>query len=455
MRIAVSISSFKILLLLGAGLCAATPACQSSSPDPKDPVPEDPMTFEEAADEASADAALTVVSLDREQVTDDVAHYTVVVRLSDAPGAEIAVHGVVHESSPGMAKATPGAIMLLHGDFATFPSNFLPEPAEPEGPASRGLAGYLAEQGIDVWGVDRRWTRTPADAKDFPGYATMGLAEELDDTGRALAFARAVRALTGSGKEQVFLGGFSHGAQIAYEYAGAETQKPAAERHVKGLVPIDIYDHIAPEDDALRQAACASRDAGKKALESGTLEVDNGFFIDMGQLAGSKPDDPSPLFDGYTNRGVMLGFMGMTWMFFAPTPNYHLVGGEISGDTVSAFRFSPEARIQRWLASAPAYQPTLEGVELDAIWCGEAPRPVPDHLADIQVPLFYIGAAGGFGARGVFTTSLVGSADVKTLVVSKLSAEQEAEDFGHGDLLYSDEAPALAWQPLAAWIQGH
>ena len=454
MRDMVTLLSFRIVLL--AGLCAATPACQDpADTDPPNADANASASFQEAVDTASAEAALTVVTLEREPVSGDVAHYTVVLRLGDAPSAEIAVHCVVHERSPWIPQPAASAVVLLHGDFATFPSNFLPQPAGPEGPANRGLAGYLIDQGIEVWGIDRRWTRTPADATDFSDYATMGLAEELEDTGRALAFARAVRALTGSGVGPLILGGFSHGAQIAYEYAGVESQKPEAQRHIKGLVPIDIYDHIAPEDEALRQAACASRDSGLSLLESGSLAGDNSFFADMGKLAENKPDDPSTLLDTYTNRGLMLEFMGQTWMYFTPTPKYHLAGGVVEGGVVTSLRYSPEVRIQRWLAAAPPFASTLEGVDLDAIWCGEAPRPVPDHLADIQVPLFYVGAAGGFGARGLHTMTQVGSADVTTLVVSKLPAAQEAEDLGHGDLLYGDEAPALAWEPIAAWIKGH
>lgn len=450
MRDSAILLSFRTILL--AGLCVTSLACQDQDP----PDTGDTRSFKEAVDAASADAALTVVNVDREPVSGDVAHYTVVVRLGDAPSAEIAVHCVVRESAPWIPQPAASAVMLLHGDYATFPSNFLPQPTGPEGPASHGLAGYLADHGIEVWGVDRRWTRTPADATDFSDYATMGLAEELDDTGRALALARAVRGLTGSGAGPIILGGFSHGAQIAYEYAGVDSQKPPAQRHIKGLAPIDIYDQLAPEDETLRQAACASRDAGLSLLESGAVETENGFFIEMGELAESQPDDPSPLFDGYTNRGAMLGFLGQTWAFYAPTPKYHLAGGVLPGDdTVTSMRYSSEARLARWLAVAPPYQSTLESADLDAIWCGEAPRPVPDHLADIEVPLFYLGAAGGFGARGLYTTTRVGSADVTTLVLSELPAAQEAEDLGHADLLYGDEAPTLAWQPFAVWLESH
>ena len=66
-----------------------------------------------------------------------------------------------------------------------------------------------------------------------------------------------------------------------------------------------------------------------------------------------------------------------------------------------------------------------------------------------------VALAGGFGDAGLPTLALTGSADVTTLVISALPPEQQREDYGHGDLLFSDAAAALTWEPLAAWIQSH
>jgi hypothetical protein len=433
------------LLLSAACFVLALAGCQPDEPG-------ESQSFERVAEAASAETAITIVGVQRQVAFDDVAHYTVVMRVGSGPNAEIAIHRVVRERAPWLPRRLGSAVMLLHGDFSTFPSNFLPA-AEGAAPASHGLAGYLATQDIDVWGFDRRWTRTPADATDFSGYETMGLAADLDDTGRALAFARAARAIGGSGAGRLTLGGFSHGAQIAYEYAGAESQKPAGLRHVEALVPIDIYDRLSPEDDALRQDACATRDDELAQIQAYGAAGENSFFGLIGNLAKTAPDDPSPIFDGKTNREAVLAFMGKTWAFYAPTDNYHLAGGVLSGKFITSFRYSPEERIDDWLAAAPPFQSVLESADLDSIWCGDAPRPVPDHLADIHVPLFYLGAKGGFGDHGLYTVAQVGSSDVTTLVVSAPDAPQEREDWGHGDLLYGDDAPQLAWQPLAAWVK--
>ena len=93
-----------------------------------------------------------------------------------------------------------------------------------------------------------------------------------------------------------------------------------------------------------------------------------------------------------------------------------------------------------------------ETAELDELWCGTSPRP---SLANIRVPLFYLGAAGGFGDHGLYSTTRTSSTDVTTLVIRRFGPERVAEDFGHGDLLYAADAPALAWNPLATWLLRH
>lgn len=411
--------------------------------------------MEGAVAEASAASSTSIVSFTREVVKGDIVHYTLVIDVGDTPSAELALHRVVRERSPWVPRHAKDAVMFLHGDFATFTSNFLSPGLGAPGDADHGLAGYLAGDGVDVWGVDRRWTRTLEGETDLADHEGMTLAQSVSDTEVALGLARAVRALTGSGAGKMMLGGFSHGGQIAYEVAGAETQKPLGLRHVKALIPIDIYDAVPPGDADAVASACQSRDDQQALIDQGFFAGENTFFAFMVELAETAPLDPSPIFPNRTNRGGLLNFLGRTWVFFAPTATYHLAGGVISGRDVLSLRYSPDDRVFAWVGAAPPWQALPEGRDLDAIWCNDGPRPLPDHLADITVPIFYLGAKGGFGDAGLYTTTLTGSSDVTTLVVSRPVAPQESEDFGHADLLFSDEAPALAWEPLASWIAAH
>jgi hypothetical protein len=410
---------------------------------------------EPTAEASLALSRVEVLDVTRDHVQGDVFHYGFLLKVGDTPNAKIRVHRVVREASPWRPRRTPSAIMLLHGDFATFPSNFAPALLGVAAPPHGGLAVYLAEHDIDVWGMDRRWTIAPTDGADLSDFGDMTYAQELADIGDALAFARLGRAATGSGHARILLGGFSRGGHLAYVYAGQESQRPLGKRHVSGLVPLDVYARVAPEDEDSRQNACISVFYEREALAQGVVDSDNGFIITLGQLAASAPDDPSPLLPPRTNRGAMLALMTKTYNFFAPTPDYHLAGGVLVNGKPTALRFSTEPVIDAWLAAAPFHQALAESADTDAFWCGDAPLPFDDHVADIDVPLFYLGAAGGFGDHGLYTTTLVASDDVTTRVVRRLAPEQEAEDFGHGDLLYADDAPALAWEPLTDWILDH
>jgi hypothetical protein len=66
-----------------------------------------------------------------------------------------------------------------------------------------------------------------------------------------------------------------------------------------------------------------------------------------------------------------------------------------------------------------------------------------------------VAAAGGYGDHALYSTTQVSSTDVTALVIRRLPVEREAEDFGHADLLFSPDAPALAWQPLLSWLRRH
>jgi len=358
----------------------------------------------------------------------------------------------VRELAPFVPRRTSHAAMLLHGDFSTFVTNFAPTLGDPASPAP-GLAPYLAAHDIDVWGLDRRWT-LPGETDDISDLATMGIAQELDDLRAALVLARGVRTVDGSGSGKLALIGFSHGAQIAYTYAAVDGARPVAQRSVSALVPLDFYGDYGPDEADLRAATCDASAAEYDLVAEGVIDSPNDFFIEAGELAASAPDDPSPLLDGFTNRGAMLLVVGQTYQFAPFAPFYHLLSPILDGDTAVGLRETPELASDAWLAGAAPHESMLEAADLDALLCGQTP-PVAAPLANIRVPLFYIGAAGGIGTLGLHATTQVSSTDVTTLVIQRFPADQRAADFGHGDLIFATDAPQLVWQPLASWLGHH
>jgi pimeloyl-ACP methyl ester carboxylesterase len=440
---------YRLIFAFGIAALTALAACDAPAP-----TEDRPASITQATSDTGRAAKALVLGITRDHVTGDIYHYGFTLRVGDTANAKLGLHRVVRESAPWQPRATAQAAMLLHGDFATFFTNFAPSLGTPASSVS-GLAAFLAQKDIDVWGLDRRWTQAPAEGADLSDFADMGLVQELDDIGRALAFARTTRLVTGSGAERLTLLGFSRGGQLAYAYTASEADRPDWQRHVKGLVPLDVYAEIAPADEALCQFLCANADYEREALAAGAVDSDNSFFIALGSLARTAPAEPSPLFPPFTNRGALLTIVGQTYQFAPYTPLYHLISSVVENDVVTGVRESPEDAVSAWLAGAAPHQSLRESAESDALWCGQGPLPINLALDRIQVPLFYLGAAGGFGDHGLYSTTRVGSTDVTTLVVRRFGPDREAEDFGHGDLLFANDAPALAWQPLASWILAH
>jgi len=408
---------------------------------------EDPAEPASSSTEQAASLAFT-----RERVAGDVYHYSLVLPVGTGVNRSVRVHRIVRELAPFVPRPSAKAALLMHGDFATFVTNFAPSLGDPASPVT-GLAPFLASRGIDVWGIDRRWT-LPGVADDVSDFGTMGVAQEVDDLRAVLAFARAFRIAGGSGGGKLALVGFSHGAQLAYTYAAIEGARPAAQRHVGALVPLDYYGALDPSQTEMKQAACDNSAAAYQWIAEGFIDSPNDFQIHAGQLAQSAPDDPSPLIDGMTNRAVMLALVGQTYVFAPLAPLYHLLAPTLDGDTPAGLTETTETAANAWLAGSPFHESFLEAVDFDALLCGEHP-PVDAPLSRITVPLFYVGAAGGVGDLGVYSTTRVSSTDVRTLVVRNFGPERRAEDFGHADLLYAASARTRAWEPLAAWLAAH
>lgn len=409
-----------------------------------------------ASSELTLEAQIPLQAFERRVLTGDIVEYSAIVPVGPGPEARIRIHRVVRERSPFQPRPTRAAVMLLHGDFSTFDTNFvlasLPGATLP-GPS---LSVFLAARDIDVWGFDRRWTLLPAETTDFSSLQGQGFASALEDTGRALSLARGLRSAGGDGSERLTLAGFSHGAELAYAYAGQEAQRSPALRHVRALVPLDVYYRLGPDGEGARQAACQRYQDEAADLAAGIYEEDNAIFPMLGEQSRDAPKKKSLIFLGYTNRQALLALLSQTHLLFDATPWYHLGGGSIDADQMpTGLLYSPLARMTDWVLEATPFQAHTESADGDAIWCGEGTLPVPDRLADIRVPVYAVGAAGGFGELGRYTTTQLGSNDVTFSLVRKLPVGQEASDYGHADLLYAADAPDLVWDPLARWILAH
>ncbi|HYO73445.1 MAG TPA: hypothetical protein VEU33_46010, partial [Archangium sp.] len=98
------------------------------------------------------------------------------------------------------------------------------------------------------------------------------------------------------------------------------------------------------------------------------------------------------------------------------------------------------------LLQAAPYQSIGEQVDTFAMWCGAPDVPYDDYLAQVKVPVLYVGAMGGVGGHGLHSLSRLGSKDVSTHVVP---------GYGHADLFLASGAQNTVWAPILDWVQRH
>lgn len=400
--------------------------------------------------EPAVAAARAVANLERRELAANIAEYTFTLRVGDGPHDVIGVHRIVSETAPGVPAPTNDGVFLAPGDIWNFRAAFLT--------GARPLPVFLAQHGLDVWGIDYRWTRVAADTADTSFMQGWGIEQDAADLAYALGVARHVRAMTGSGFDRLFLLGWSRGGQIGYALLGDETQLPPGLRNVQAFIPVDIY--VKTDVPQFQAFACQRLAATEAAIAGGAhANPVGGLITALGTLATVDPDGPSILGGGMTNRqaGLLVGqatFALQGGLELAPF--YHFTGGVFDADgTPAGLLYAHESDLFAFEAAASPFQPNRELADADAATCDATDIPWDDHLGAITVPVLYIGAGGGFGEYGLYTTTLLGSTDVTSLVINKVPATQRILDYGHADLFLAHDADELVWQPLVDWIAAH
>jgi hypothetical protein len=136
-------------------------------------------------------------------------------------------------------------------------------------------------------------------------------------------------------------------------------------------------------------------------------------------------------------------------------PVYHFTaasGFDASG-LPTGLAFTGPERLFDFQRRASPLQPHRQLLEIEQLACGEVDLPYDDQLGQVQVPVLYVGAGGGFGEEGLPSLSLLGSTDVSSLLVSAFPPELRILDYGHADLWLAEDAGARAWTPILAWLQ--
>jgi len=400
----------------------------------------------------------TITHSGRTVLQDDIVHYRFDVVVGPGKFDVIRLHRVVKERMPRHPVRTVDGVLLLPGAPNFFEAIFM-APLISSVPAwDRSIVVFLAENNIDVWGMDYGWALVAAETTDFNFMKGWGVAKDAQHAEIALSLARQIRGITDQDFGPLHLLGFSYGTYVAYSVAGEETQWPHFLRNVKGIIPVDCPRRSA--DASVRAYYCSDIVQYRDMLKAGVYSDDSGLFLkQLSDLALSAPGDPSPNIPGLTNYQAALFLGTSTWLLDGDPIFWHFVAGA-GAEFLDPFWIPSdlqytEARL--WLdllQAVPPHLPVQADVDTDAVDCGNAVLPWFDaHLGEIAVPILYVGARGGTGEYGYYTTSLTASKDVTKFTVS-LTGDRPT-DFGHADQFLSKDAQALVWQPILNWVKAH
>ncbi|MFN8256402.1 MAG: hypothetical protein U0W24_11965 [Bacteroidales bacterium] len=386
-----------------------------------------------------------LLNMKRSELPGGIAHYEFELRMGDGPFDVVGIHRVVKEYKPYHSVKTNGDIFMVHGGIMDFNSNFLIAGATNIN-AKTSSPVYLASKNIDVWGIDLGWTKVPVETTDFSFMKGWGVEKDINHTLAAMSFSRLVRGISSQNYDKMNLLAFANLVTICYGAAGKETQIPSCLHNIKGLIPIDEELICSDEEwvHAFREETCNSAEVYKEMIENGIYQDNLGTtFNYFAELALTEPEAKSPIFEGMTNYEAIMVIGTMT------SPNQHFVGGNLNG-----LFYSDLTRFINGLYSLKPYQPAQEFYEYAVCSCNkENVVSFDDYVGNIKLPIFYIGAGGGVGAVGIYSTTLTSSTDITTLVVSV--TDDKSVDYGIADLNMGNNSDKLVWEPLRKWLVDH
>lgn len=392
-------------------------------------------------------AASKILTHERNELGDDIVHYTFQVRVGSGPYDVVSLHRVVRERRPYRPIRTRKSVFMLHGDFKDFAGCFLPGEGSSYSPDDFGIAAYLAQGDIDVWGMDQAHNSIPAGETDFSFMADWDMYKYVGDTRNGMAVARVIRLFSGNGWRKMNLLGFSGGGALGFAVVNEETKLPRGWRHVGGLIPVDQGPFTA--DEEFGASDCATGQYYADLIDSGEYAEENPFPL-FGVPARDDPDGPSDLIPGFTNLQAALAVAVYPYVEGFP---YHFLAGNFDSDGVpTGLQYTDVDLWIDFLIQAPPFFANAFSRDEYISSCGAEYAPWTHQLGEVEVPVLYVSAAGGFGLVYEATLDEMVSADISTLTIELHPPEEIELDFAHIDLFTADNAPQLVWQPIQQWI---
>ena len=401
-----------------------------------------------------------ITALNRTVLFGNIVQYCFKVVVGPGQFDVIRLYRIVKEPWPYWPERTKDAVLMLPGSPTYFEGLYV-EPSLSQVPAKdRSIAVFLAKNDIEVWGMDYGWALVPAETTDFTFMKGWGQEKDIHHTLIALEVARWIRGGFLQRADPLYVAGLSYGAMIAYGAAVEDALQPKSQRNVKGIIPLDCG--VKYGDASIRAFNCTNVAGAQSQLDAGIYNDATGLVLaQFGELALSDPTGASPLIPGLTNYQAALA--AGAWGDGGSPLSWHFVGSYLDANGIPYDLRFTEARL--WLdilkAVAPPYNPMQAdydggAVDIDPVSCPNVKVPYyADHLHNITVPILYIGAAGGFGVSGYYTTTVTSSQDVTKFTVQLLPDAERMMDFGHADTVAARDAEDLVWKPILKWINDH
>ena len=388
-----------------------------------------------------------VLSYDKTYLADGIAHYTFILAGGSGEYDKIGLHRVVRENNNGRPVRTPKALFHLHGTANQFATVMLPGVNAANTPEDFGLSVYLAQNGVDVWGIDQAWSLVPPEVTDHSFMEDWGMERQIRDSRIALAVARILRFRTGSGINKLVISGHSSGGILGYAILNMEAALIPLARQAKGFISMDAF--VKLQNEAYIAQFASEYESTSAMLESGVYGSSFPFLF-VGNLAINDPGGDSPVIPGFTNRqAAIFLFSGR------PTGPSHFLAGTWENGLPTGYQYVETERAFDIYFKTATYQATRYTHDIN-LWLGEVEdAPWDDHFADITVPILSIDPAGGWGKLNEYTTTFLGSTDITHHYIQLNEDGQETTDYGHIDIFLANNAEELAWQPILEWIETH
>jgi pimeloyl-ACP methyl ester carboxylesterase len=288
---------------------------------------------------------------------------------------------------------------------------------------------FLAARGVEVFTIDYRTHAVPihATAEQLAVLRAWGIETFVGDIAAA-----AVQVRHETGRDRLYVAGFSRGVSLAYAYTCTEPDR------VAGLVHLDgAFKSHAPTSQFDYAAALGKLETG----HAWASDVAAGLGWDRRhQLMATVSANPgAPATDA---KFPTLGDQLASLLQFAWRPGglANPLGGLSKPQTLATL-----------LDGYDRYYPAVQDIDGRSIADRpDDPRtPVDDAWGKLKTPILHFastGMGGEFLLNGIYTVDKSGSSDVTLNVL---------ERYGHLDLVVGEQAARDVFQPTLDWIKAH